>query len=287
MNLRKFIPSVQIHPILMIFIIISFVTGTFVELSVILLIVLFHELGHFMMAAFFNWRIKSVMLWVFGGVMDTEEHASKPLHEEVLVIIAGPFQHIIVYVLVFLMSSLQLFSSSIIDLLLFYNTVLLCFNLLPIWPLDGGKLLFSILSIFFPYKRAFTSVIIFSIIVTILCIVVQLFIIPFTLSSLLVVMFLLMENRTEWKQRFYVFIRFLLKRFEDRPPPKLVQPIIVSHQASLMDVFNEFKRDRSHPIYVTYSANKRKSIDEMECLRSYFYNKHYNKSIGEIVDLIA
>src|SRR5699024_11787358 len=105
------------------------------------------------------------------------------------------------------------------------------------WSLDREKLLFSILSVCFPYKRAFMSVIIFSIVVTILCIVVQLFIIPFTLSSLLVMMFLLMENRTEWKQRFYVFIRFLLKRFEDRPSPKLVQPLFLSHQASLLIIF--------------------------------------------------
>src|SRR5699024_1387676 len=107
MNLRKYIPPVQIHPILIIFIIISFVTGTFVELTIILAIVLFYELGHFMMATFFNWRIKSVMLWVFGGVMDTEEHGNKPLHEEALVIIAGPFQHLVIYGLVFLMSSLN------------------------------------------------------------------------------------------------------------------------------------------------------------------------------------
>src|SRR5699024_2227308 len=137
--------------ILIIFIIISFVTGTFVELTVILAIVLFHEMGHFTMATYYNWRIRKVMLWVFGGVMDTDEHGNKPLYEEILVIIAGPLQHIVIYALILCLSLSSLLSPSLIELLVFYNTVLFVFNLLPIWPLDGGKLLFAILSIFMPF----------------------------------------------------------------------------------------------------------------------------------------
>src|SRR5690625_7588673 len=97
MTIRKFIPPIHVHPLLMIFMIISFLTGTFMELSIILAIVLFHELGHFLFARLFHWRIHSIMLWVFGGVMKTEEHGNKPIHEDALVTIAGPLQHIIIY----------------------------------------------------------------------------------------------------------------------------------------------------------------------------------------------
>src|SRR5690625_6878376 len=75
------------------------------ELSIILAIVLFHELGHFLFARLFHWRIHSIMLWVFGGVMKTEEHGNKPIHEDALVTIAGPLQHIIIYVGLFVLST--------------------------------------------------------------------------------------------------------------------------------------------------------------------------------------
>lgn len=69
-------PTIYIHPILLIFFVIAFLTGTFTELVIILSIVLIHELGHYTVAHVFKWRIKHIMLWVFGGVMQTEEHGS-------------------------------------------------------------------------------------------------------------------------------------------------------------------------------------------------------------------
>lgn len=285
MNLHRFIPPIHIHPVLIIFIIISFMTGTFIELIIILAIVLFHELGHFMMATYFKWRIRSVMLWIFGGVMDTDEHGNKPLFQDILVTIAGPLQHIVLFILILLSSSLNILSPSVMELVLYYNTILLVFNLLPIWPLDGGKLLSAILSLFLPFKKAYDIVILFSIAAALACILVQLFLIPFNLSVLCIMLFLMVENKTEWKQRFYVFIRFLLKRYEGNPSIRNIEPIIVPSQATMMDVFERFKRDKSHSIYIIYPSSIRKSIDENECLHNYFYERHYYKSIGEVADL--
>src|SRR5699024_2241755 len=141
------------------FILISFLTGTFIELAIILFIVLFHELGHYAMATFFGWHIKNIVLWVFGGVMNTENHGNTSIVEEALVTIAGPLQHVIIYMGMFLLtnSSVQMvLPPSLIEQVLFYNTVILLFNLIPIWPLDGGKLLFTVLSAYVPYRASFT-----------------------------------------------------------------------------------------------------------------------------------
>src|SRR5690625_7669936 len=92
MTIRKFIPPIHVHPLLMIFMIISFLTGTFMELAIILAIVLVHELRHFLFPRLFHWRIHSIMLWVFGVVMKTEEHGNKPIHEDATVETGGPMQ---------------------------------------------------------------------------------------------------------------------------------------------------------------------------------------------------
>ncbi|WP_188453513.1 M50 family metallopeptidase [Virgibacillus oceani] len=281
--LHKIVPTIHIHPILLLFIGIAFITGTFVELFVILSIVLIHELGHYVMAHFFKWRVRSIMLWIFGGVMDTDEHGNRPFHEEALVTIAGPFQHIAIYGLLLFFSNAEIFPPSILEIMFFYNTVIFLFNLLPVWPLDGGKLLFLSLSAIFPYRKAYHSVILISLAACLIIILLQLFVLPFTLSSVVLMLFLLKENRVEWKQRYYVFIRFLLKRYQNRNLRiNGVRPIVVPHQSSLIEVFEHFRREKKHPIYIIYPDDERKAIDENDCLRSYFYDKQYSKTIGEI-----
>lgn len=256
------------------------------ELSIILMIVLIHELGHYLMSIFFKWRVEGIMLWVFGGVMETEEHGNSSLREEALVIIAGPFQNVLIYIGLYFMSMYSILPDPILGLIYYYNTAILLFNLLPIWPLDGGKLLFVFLSSYLPYRKAYHSIIIFSMITSLVFLLVQLLVFPFTLSAFCLMIFLFMENRAEWKQRLYVFIRFLLKRYDGKSYVKKIQPIKISHQHSLMDVLVQFKRGKKHPIYIYYPNQKRKSIDESDCLRSYFHNKQYNQTIGEVAEKV-
>ncbi|WP_077327219.1 site-2 protease family protein [Virgibacillus siamensis] len=280
--LRNALPEIRLHPILMVFLVISFLTGTFVSLFIILAIVMVHELGHYVMAVYFRWRIRRIMIWIFGGVMDTDEHGTRPLYEEILVTIAGPLQHVLIYLVLLLLAQGEFIPLSLIDLALFYNTVILVFNLLPVWPLDGGKLLFLLLSYKLPYRKAYDQVILFSMAACIIGLIVQLFFMSFTLSSFMLFLFLLMENRTDWKQRYYVFIRFLLRRYYGQTYVKGLLPIEVSHESVLMHVFSKFHREKKHPIYIKYPGTQRRSIDEMDCLHSYFHERDVQKTIGEV-----
>lgn len=256
------------------------------ELITILGIVLIHELGHYSAAKVFDWRINGIMLWIFGGVMDTDEHGTRPLMEEIIVTVAGPLQHVFIHFLIVFLSTYEFLPSSIIELAFFYNTAILLFNLLPVWPLDGGKLFFLFLSAFLPYRSAYSYVIVFSILTCIAALIVQVFFMPFTLSAFLLFLFILMENKTDWQQRYYVFIRFLLRRYHGESYVKGALPIEVSYNSSLMNVFTHFHREKKHTIYVTYPGNIRKSIDEADCLRNYFYERNYRKTIGEtVIDL--
>ncbi|MDY0396867.1 site-2 protease family protein [Virgibacillus halophilus] len=153
MTIIKRLPPVHIHPTLYIFMGIAFLTGTFVQLFILFSVVIFHELGHYFMALRFKWRVQRVMIWVFGGVMETEEHSNKPVKEDMLVTLAGPFQHLIIYGLLYLCAAGDYLPRVYIEEIATYNTFILLFNLLPIWPLDGGKLLFCLFSIVFPYQR--------------------------------------------------------------------------------------------------------------------------------------
>src|SRR5699024_4124906 len=145
--------------------------------------------------------------------------------------------------IIFFVAQTEWLSPYILETILYYNTAILIFNLLPIWPLDGGKLLLLYLSMKFPYKKAYNNKILFSLIGS--CLFVCFQYLHITISSILIMIFLIMENRKEWKHRHYVFMRFLLNRYEGITQLKKVQPIYVSDKDKLMDVFTLFKRDKT------------------------------------------
>src|SRR5690625_3474649 len=284
MNVKKYIPHVQIHPLLIFFMLIFIFTGTFVQLAIILLIVFIHELGHYMAAMYFKWRIQTIVLWVFGGVMKTDEYGSRNIYEEFVVTIAGPFQHLLVYLLVIGILKHTTIPEAIIFLLLYYNTIILLFNLLPIWPLDGGKLFFLLNSIFFPYRQAYEQTILFSMIMCLMLIIMHLLLWPFNLSSLLIISFLLIKNGKDWQQRYYVFIRFLLQRYEQPKNIQQLTPIIVSKNLPLKQVFQKFYQGKKHLIHVIDPLNDQTIImNERDCLRLYFDKKYLQQPIGELM----
>jgi len=280
-SLKNSVQLIHLHPILWIFFVISFLTGSFTELAIIFSIVFLHELGHYIAASSFKWRISAIILWAFGGVMKTDEHGTRPVREEVIVILAGPMVQVFIYGFLYSAFSFGMIPDYYYGLILYYNTIILLFNLLPVWPLDGGKLVFLALTTFLTFKKAYYVTIISSLVICALIIIAQLLFFPFTLSSFLIWLFLIHENRKEWKYRFYVFIRFLLKRYESGHFVRAIQPIYASPQDSFLDVLARFHREKKHTIYIEYPDRERISVEDNECLDFYFNERPYRKTIGE------
>ncbi len=76
---------------------IAIMTAQFQTLLLLFWIVLWHELGHVVAAHMFSWRVKRILLLPFGGVAEMDEHGNRPFHEELIVTLAGPFQHIFIF----------------------------------------------------------------------------------------------------------------------------------------------------------------------------------------------
>ncbi|WLV23680.1 stage IV sporulation protein FB [Aciduricibacillus chroicocephali] len=278
MNVLKAIPPIQLHPVLLFFFLAAYLTGAFTEFAVMLLIVCIHELGHVLMALYFRWRIEKIMIWIFGGVMKTAEHGSRPISEEALVVIAGPFQHVLIF------ACLILFGNYIPDPFLSTlhnaNMMILLFNMLPVWPLDGGKLLSLVLASILPCRKAHTFTIILSVFLGLVLLSIQLIYFSFQLTSICLVLFLLMENRTEWKQRYYAFIRFLLKR-----PVMQIERVTETrsgHDERLLIILSKIRRNRRH-IFIFKEKNNEQRVHESELLKAYFSSGSHDKTIGQIL----
>ncbi|PSB01343.1 site-2 protease family protein [Merismopedia glauca] len=105
--------------------------------------VLFHELGHSLVAMSQGIQVKSITLFFFGGLASIEKESKNPT-QALQVALAGPGVSIILYGLFYLVTLLapdRSLLQVIAEYLATLNLVLAVFNMLPGLPLDGGQAL--------------------------------------------------------------------------------------------------------------------------------------------------
>src|ERR1700756_1299353 len=127
------------------------------------LCVLLHEFGHIFTARRFGVRTPDVILLPIGGVARLERIPEKP-SEEFLIAIAGPAVNVVIAAVLVLLAGASLdpsdfgtIESSKIGLaerLAVVNVFLALFNLIPAFPMDGGRVLRALLATRLGYVRA-------------------------------------------------------------------------------------------------------------------------------------
>ncbi len=136
-------------------------------LTVLVFVVVFlHELGHSLVALAFHIGVQDITLFPLGGVARLEKMPSKPLHE-FFVAAAGPAVNLVmalglspVVVLSLLSGRANFFEwmftpfrtptfLGVLQYMLVVNVLLLAFNLIPAFPMDGGRMLRAVLAALF------------------------------------------------------------------------------------------------------------------------------------------
>ncbi|MCD7894842.1 MAG: hypothetical protein LUG60_14295 [Erysipelotrichaceae bacterium] len=149
-HLLNFFHKIHIHYTTIIYIFISLIIKQFVFYLLALFLVLIHELAHYLMACYLNYAIDKIEILPFGAFLSLNDIYEHSMIEEACVIMAGPCTHLFIYLII------QWFPLSIYhNYLLMMNKLILLFNLLPIYPLDGGRLVGIILELFIDLKTAF------------------------------------------------------------------------------------------------------------------------------------
>ena len=127
------------------------------------LCVLLHEFGHIFTARAFGVKTPDVILLPIGGVSRLERIPEKP-SEEFLIAVAGPAVNVVIALLLVIfaganlsaehLAALQSADVSQVDRLAVVNVFLAVFNLIPAFPMDGGRVLRALLASRFGYVRA-------------------------------------------------------------------------------------------------------------------------------------
>lgn len=121
--------------------------------------VVLHELGHALAARKYGIATEDITLLPIGGLARLERMPRNP-YQELAIAVAGPAVNVVIAAALFVglaLAGSAVSTSAVLQFLTqlaWVNVGLVIFNLIPAFPMDGGRVLRSVLAMFLPYQNA-------------------------------------------------------------------------------------------------------------------------------------
>ncbi|WP_246131897.1 M50 family metallopeptidase [Paenibacillus hemerocallicola] len=280
----------RLHPLFSLMMLVSVATGFFVELLTLFVIVLIHELGHVAAAKSFGWNVIRVELLPFGGVAETEDRGRSSAFQEAAVALAGPLQNAWMALFAVVMSRLGIWDSGWCDYFMTANMMIGLFNLLPVLPLDGGKVMQALMSRWLPYYRTLLLCSLVSLLLAAVLAAAALLGIRSSgihLNLLVIALFLVYSNWYSYRNVGFQFMRFLMnrepvmERLIDRGT--LAQPIVIYRHRKIAEVVRLFMRDKYHLVYILNDGGRIQAVlPEQKLLYAYFQLNRPGSAVSDV-----
>ena len=200
--MKNILNKIYLHPLFLLTLFIFTSIGHFRFITYFMLLIIVHELGHILISLIFKWNIDKIIILPFGGLTKYDEIINRPLIEEFLIAIAG-----IIFQTIFFLLVKDYISYKYCNII---NYFIIIFNLIPIYPLDGSK----ILNIFFNKITSYKNSLLLTVIISYIFIIV-LSLLFFKVNKIVtfILIFLLLEVNKLYKERKELFNKFLLERY--------------------------------------------------------------------------
>ena len=207
--MKNTLAKIRIDNVTYLLLFLALISGYIKRAFLIIIIVLVHEIGHVFFFLLFKIDIESVVIYPFGGVTKVNKRIHERIYKDVLISLGGvAFQVILCFVFLLLYHN-GLVVKSTIDIFIQYDTSIMLFNLLPLVPLDGSKLLLSLCSKFFSYKICLKFQQFIGVVSLVIFII---FVLGRGLNDVIILAFLLIKLIELFKNNKYFLNRFYLER---------------------------------------------------------------------------
>lgn len=185
--------------------------GYFSNLLVFTSIIIIHELGHYLVAKYYHLDVIKITIYPNGGLIKMNNPINTKISIELQVALAGIlFQSVYYFLIIFLYQN-NIIREYIFNEFTNYNRNIFFFNLLPIHPLDGSKILSLLLFKYLPYKLTLKLNIIISLITISILLIVNYY--KFNYTSILIFTVILSNIVKYHREIEYYFNHFLLERY--------------------------------------------------------------------------
>lgn len=186
-------------------------TGHFSNLLIFTSLIIVHELGHVISALICGYKVDKIIIYPYGGLTKLNTFVNTNIYKDLIVAILGVVMQYIYFIIIYFLYSSGVIRDYIYNLFFLYHKSMLIFNLLPIIPLDGFKILNLVLSKLFNFNLSNNL----SVLISLCTIIVFLFCNMYERNySIVLVVGILMQNIYKFYNDItYIYNRFLLERY--------------------------------------------------------------------------
>ena len=192
-----------------IFLILSMLSGYGREMLIVYFILIVHELGHYILFKYYKINVNKITLYPYGGMIDNNMLINTNSKKVLIISLGGIFIQIVLYLIIYLLFKISFIEYNFYKMFVSYNLYIILFNLIPLYPLDGFKILNSVLELVLSFKLSLKISIIFNFVFIILFF---LYLYIFNINNYVIVIFLLCNLINYIKSIKYIINKFYLER---------------------------------------------------------------------------
>lgn len=206
--MKNTLSKVHINNYTYLFLLICFLSGYIKNILIVFFICLVHEFGHVIFIKLYGYEVQKIEILPFGGITYINKKINSSIDKDIIISFGGIIIQLLFLIILFLFKN----NISINNYYLFnyYNFVIIVFNLLPIIPLDGSKLINLVLNKFLSFKMSYYINSIISFLFLIIFILINYL---YNFDNYFIILFLMFQLFLYLKQFKYIFNKFLLERY--------------------------------------------------------------------------
>ncbi len=232
-------------------------TGHFANLLIFTSLIIIHEFGHIITAAIYKYKIKKVIIYPYGGITKLDTLVNTRIEIDLLIAISGIILQSIYFYIVLFLYNKGMVREYIYNLFLIYHNSMLLFNILPIIPLDGSKIINLLFSKYLNLNLSNNLTVLVSFITLIILLISNIYENNY---SMIMVVFVLLQNIWKYYKKIeYVYNKFILERYLYNIRYKSVK---------IIDNKNKMYKNKTHLFKVNNNI-----IEEKRFLSDFFNKK--------------
>ncbi|WP_255508024.1 site-2 protease family protein [Lysinibacillus sp. BW-2-10] len=197
-----------IHPLFLPILFSMVLYGNVSYYALILSSLIIHEFGHILAAYFCKVKVERCVIMPYGGEIQLKGGIALSPKKQLIIALGGPIATLCCFLVIPFLDPL------LAEPLIKIQLVLLAVNMIPVWPLDGGRIVLSFILMFYPKARLFEMYLSVSLLLTILTIIITFIMLPKTLFLLVLSIFIFIKLVSEWRYRKYrlAFEKYVMNR---------------------------------------------------------------------------
>ena len=255
----------KLHPLFIIYLIFLVIIGQFTSILIYFLVVFLHELTHSVVAKKLGYKLDKLLIMPYGVCLNYKTNYFTP-QDEILIAISAPLVNLLLSVVCFALWWIYPITFLYTQRFCYANLILFTFNILPCFPLDGGRVLAGILTKKFERKLAIKITVLFNILFCIILILTFIFGIFFNvlnINLLIISLFLFVGILEPNNSSSYNYLSAKCINSSDFLKSKQIKFTLINSSEKIYKIIAKMSKYKFNVFYVIFPNERIKILTEI------------------------